>query len=103
MVSNLEIIHPKAHRKETEKEQPQIVTGIVNYNKFERPRRIQQFDMDGHFIAEYANSKIASVYTGVCARNIFQVANKNPYGRKGSIRKQAGGYIWKFAGKSEVV
>lgn len=95
IVSNLEIIHPKAHRKETEKEHPQIVTGIVNYNRFERPRRIQQFDLEGHFIAEYANGQIASMYTGVCARNILQVADGTEY-KPGKVRKQAGGYIWKY-------
>lgn len=94
-VSNLEIIHPKMHRKETEKQFPQIITGMNNYNKFERPARIQQFDLDGHFIAEYANAKIASVYTGVCSRNILQVANKDEY-KPGHIRKQAGGYVWKL-------
>ena len=34
IVSNLEYIHPKRHRKETEKTHPQVVTGIVNYNKY---------------------------------------------------------------------
>ena len=101
IVSNLEIIHPKAHRKKTEKEHPQIVTGMVDYNKFERPKRIQQFDMNGHFIAEYANGKIASMYTGVCARNILQVADGTEY-KPGKVRKQAGGYVWKYK-EEEVV
>ena len=38
---------------------------------------------------------------GVCQRNILQVANKEPYNDKGFIRKQAGGYIWRF--EKEVV
>lgn len=100
-VSNLEIIHPKKHRKETEKTKPQIITGMNNYNKFERPVRIQQFDLDGHFIAEYANAKIASAYTGVCSRNILQVANKDEY-KPGHIRKQAGGYVWKLKAEEVV-
>ena len=29
-----------------------------------------------------------------CARNIRQVASKEPYNKKGSVRKQAGGFIW---------
>lgn len=33
----------------------------------------------------------------VCQRNILQVANKEPYNKNGKIRKQAGGFIWKFA------
>lgn len=101
VVSNLEIIHPKKHRKETEKTKPQIITGMNNYNKFERPVRIQQFDLDGHFIAEYANAKIASDYTGVCSRNILQVANKDEY-KPGHIRKQAGGYVWKLKAEEVV-
>ena len=103
MVSNLEIIHPKVHRKKTEKEHPQIVTGMVNYNKFQHPRHIRQFDMEGHFIAEFANSKIAEEMTGICQRNILQVASKTPFNNKGNIRKQAGGYVWEFTDESEVV
>lgn len=45
----------------------------------------------------------ASRVTGVCARNILQVADKEPFNSKGSVRKQAGGYIWKFADEKEVV
>lgn len=101
IVSNLEIIHPKVHRKETEKEHPQIVSGIVNYNKFERPKHIRQYDMNGHFIAEYANGRIASELTGICQRNILQVANEEEY-KSGKVRKQAGGYMWKLK-ESEVM
>lgn len=93
-VENLKIVHPVQHRKITEMECPQIITGLNNYNKFERPDRIQQYDLEGHFIAEYANSKIAERYTGVCSRNILQVAKKEEY-KPGMVRKQAGGYVWK--------
>ena len=65
-------------------------------------KRIYQYDKDGHFIAEYANSIIASFYTGVCHRNILQVANQDEY-KPGMTRKQAGGYVWKFADDKEVV
>ena len=102
IVSNLEIIHPKKHRKETEKSCPQIVRGINNYNKFQRPKHIVQYDLEGHFIAEYANGEIASRLTGVCQRNILQVANGEEY-KPGKVRKQAGGYVWKFKKESEVV
>lgn len=102
VVTNLQIIHPKAHRKETEISHPQIVTGMNNYNKYKRPKHIVQYDMDGHFIAEYANGEIASRLTGVCQRNILQVANGEEY-KPGKVRSQAGGYIWKFAEESEVV
>lgn len=101
-VDNLEIIHPVNHRKETEITHPQIITGMNNYNRFERSKRIQQYDKEGHFIAEYANSVVASFYTGVCHRNILQVASRDEY-KPGMIRKQAGGYVWKFADEKEVV
>lgn len=103
IVSNLEYIHPKNHRKETEKTCPRIVTGIVNYNKYEKPRKIQQYSLDGILLAEYTNAEIASRMTGVCQRNILQVANKSPFNKNGDTRKQAGGYIWRFADESEVM
>ncbi len=102
VVTNLEIIHPKLHRKETEKTNPQIVVGMNNYNKFTKPRHVVQIDSEGHFIAEYANAEIASRLTGVCHRNILQVASKEEY-KPGKIRKQAGGFYWKYADESEVV
>ena len=58
--------------------------------------------MNGHFIAEYANGEIASMYTGVCARNILQVADGTEY-KPGKVRKQAGGYIWKYKAEGVVM
>lgn len=103
VVSNLEYIHPKNHRKETEKICPQIVTGIVNYNRYEKPRKIQQYSLDGMLLAEYTNGEIASRMTGICQRNILQVAGKVAFNKRGNIRKQAGGYVWKYADESEVI
>ena len=57
---------------------------------------IGQYSLDGVFIASFPNGKAASKATGVCARNINQVANKTPYNKDGKIRKQAGGYIWRL-------
>lgn len=102
VVTNLEIIHPKLHRIETEKTHPQIVTGMNNYNKFTKTRHIIQIDLEGNFIAEYANGEIASRLTGICHRNILQVASKEEY-KPGKTRKQAGGFYWKYADESEVV
>ena len=102
IVTNLEIVHPRKHRNETEKIHPQIITGIKNYNKYQRPKHILQYDAEGHFIAEYANGEIASRLTGVCQRNILQVANREEY-KPGKVRKQAGGFIWKLKEESEVV
>lgn len=103
IVSNLEYIHPKEHRKETQKTNPQIVTGIVNYNKYEKTRKICQYTQDGILLATYVNGEVASRMTGICQRNILQVASKEPYNKKGSVRKQAGGYVWKYADEKGVV
>lgn len=97
IVTNLEIIHPVKHHEKTIKENPQILKGMNNYNRFVRPRPIAQFDKEGNWIGTYCNSEIASIYTGVCQRNILQVANKDTYGKNKLTRKQAGGYVWKFA------
>lgn len=102
-VDNLEIIHPSEHAKETIKQNANVIKGMNNYNEYIRPKRIRQYTRDGMFVAEYANAEIASRYSGVCGRNILQVARKEKYGKNGMVRKQAGGFVWKFADESEVV
>lgn len=97
VVSNLEIVHPSMHSLETVKMNPGFIKGMNSYNRFKKPRHIRQYDLDNFFIAEYANAQIASRYTGVCQRNILQVAGKEKYGKNGLARKQAGGYLWRFA------
>lgn len=101
-VSNLEYISVKDHYKETLKDCPQIVTGITRYNKFQKTRIIQQYSIEGDLLAEYVNAKIAEKLTGICSRNILQVANGTEY-RRGKKRVQAGGYIWRFKDESEVM
>ena len=64
---------------------------------------ICQYTIDGQLLATYSNGEIAGKITGVCPRNILQVANKQPYNNSGHVRKQAGGYVWKFADESEVM
>lgn len=71
--------------------------GLWEYNHPYKHKKVCQYDLNGNFIEEYSNSKIASIKTGVCARNILQVANKEPFNNKGGIRKQAGGFIWRFS------
>lgn len=97
--SNLEIMPCAKHRSL----HPPKTDRMIYYNTCIRPRPIKQFTLDGQFLAEYSNAKIASKITGVCSRNILQVASKTPFNAKGNIRKQAGGYIWRFADESEVV
>lgn len=50
---------------------------------------IEQYDLDGNFIAEYPSSTIASEITGVDLRSIQSCCNKQ------DIRKTAGGFQWK--------
>lgn len=102
-VKNLEIIHPRKHWFETEKSNHRVLQGLNDYNRYKKTKKIRQFTMDGVFLAEYVNGEIASRMTGICQRNILQVASKTPFNSKGSVRKQAGGYVWKFSNESEVV
>ena len=117
-VDNLEILSPKEHSLETVRLNPNYLDGMIAYNKnrfiggdrknyfkAERKRftkgKIFQYSLDGEFINSFYTAVDASRETGVCERNILQVANKEPFNKNGAIRKQAGGYIWKF--ESEVV
>ena len=101
-VDNLRILTSRDHAVITRIDNPDLMNGMINYNKYERPRKIQQVTFDNHVIAEYVNAKYASDITGICQRNILQVANKTEY-RPGLIRSQAGGYIWRYSDESEVV
>jgi uncharacterized HNH endonuclease L245 len=93
-IKNLEWVTAKENTKHALKNKPFMLDGLKNYNKFIKPNKIEQYDLNENFLACYANSKIAELFTGVCSRNILQVANKEEY-KNGKIRKQAGGYIWK--------
>lgn len=116
-VKNLECLSAREHILETIKSNPNILDGMIKYNqnKLGKPNphgcnftskrfpkgRIGQFTKDGELVEWFLNCQDAQKKTGVCARNILQVANKTPYNSDGLYRKQAGGYIWKF--ESEVV
>ncbi len=100
-VDNLEILHPSDHVRETIELNPNFLKGMNNYNRFVKPQRIAMLSDDGHYLATFANSEIASQMTGVCQRNILQVARREPYGKNHKVRKQAGGYVWRF--ESEVM
>lgn len=96
-VSNLEWCTQSHNVKESMRIHKDQCKAMNYYNTDLRPKKIMQYSLQGEFIALFKNAKEASVSTGVCARNILQVANKTPFNKKGNIRKQAGGYIWKFA------
>lgn len=65
-----------------------------HYDGERKTKKVVQKSLDGKIIAFYDSAKKAHIATGVCERNIRQVANKEPYNKRGSIRKQAGGFIW---------
>ena len=79
---------------------PEILSGMNNYNRFERPKSILQFSTSGAFIALYPSCAEAARTTGVCHRNIHQVAAKSKY-KPGKTRRQAGGFFWVFQGESQ--
>ena len=74
---------------------PSMLSGIHHYNKFVRTRPIQKVSLDGLLIAEFTNGAEAAKATGICQRNILQVANRTEY-KPGLTRRQAGGFIWRF-------
>jgi len=94
-VENLEWVTRKENSLDAMQRNPNMLKGMNAYNKFIRPKTIQQFTLDGEYVREYHNSKEASDATGICGRNILQVASETEY-KPGKTRKQAGGFIWEF-------
>jgi len=70
-------------------------SSMNHYNKFIKPKRVVQLGLDGTPMRVFWNCKDAGRKTGVCSRNIHQVAAKTEY-RPGCTRSQAGGYKWSF-------
>ena len=98
-VENLEWVTASENIQHAIKMAPQMVKGLNNYNKYSRPKPIMQLIKHGNtikIINVYHNAKEAQLATGVCSRNILQVASSEPN------RHTAGGYIWRFATKGEL-
>lgn len=95
-VENLILVSPKEHSRIHSKTNAHFDSAKRKNKTRKEKYMISQLDMKGELIACYESAKEAERKTGVCSRNILQVANREPYNDKGSIRKQAGGYIWKF-------
>lgn len=98
-VENLEWCNRKYNINEAIKKKPQMINGIIKYNKYKKSFNkygyIYQFDKDMNFINKYLSPNEAYKITGVCSRNILHCINHQ------EGRKQAGGYIW--IKESEVV
>jgi hypothetical protein len=96
---NLEIVSTARHIFLSMSDHPDFAKGMKRYNQETRPSPVMQFNLDGVFVAEFKNCAEASIATGICRRNINQVASKAEY-KPGKIRKQAGGFIWKLKTKT---
>lgn len=95
-IENLSFNTAKEHHLIHSKENPSKNYGMIFYNKYVKTKRIIQLDLEENELNVFANAVEASNATGVCRRNILQVAKQEPYNKKGNTRKQAGGYVWKF-------
>lgn len=97
-VDNLEWVTKSENVRHALKNKPWIVYPMNHYNKHVRPKKIVQKTLEGAIVRIYNNSKEAQSATGVCYRNILQVASKTEY-RPNLFRKQAGGYKWEYLEK----
>lgn len=96
---NLEWCSVNENAKHAAANNPKTMSGLNRYNKLIKTRQIIQKSLNGDYIETFLNGSDASKKTGVCQRNILQVANKVEF-TPGHYRKQAGGFIWEFGGKN---
>lgn len=96
---NLEWVSASNNAKHSALNNPRTMSGFNRYNKLIKTNKIIQSSLDGVYIETFINASEASKKSGVCKRNILQVANKDEF-IPGHIRKQAGGFIWSLGGKN---
>lgn len=73
-----------------EKGFPKASLDVLNKNRAKQARRIVQYDLDGHIIAEYNSAFEASKCTGISNQKINQVV------RDPKRNRQTGGYMWRY-------
>ena len=81
-------ISGKEHYKLHLEKNPNIIDGMKNYNTHIKPKMIYQFYRDGEYIQCFENANEAHRATGVCARNILQVANREKRNRVEGVIQQ---------------
>ncbi len=92
---NLEWVSHAENLRRDAQRNPSRMAGTNRHNKSAKVTPVVQRNMRGDVISIYPNITEASQETGICGRNIQQVASQEEY-KPGKTRKQAGGYKWEF-------
>ena len=96
-VDNLEWMTTKENYDHAVENGVDMVSGMNKYNKYIKTKTVLQMTLKGRLIGKFINCVEAAIATGVCSRDIHLVATKTEY-KPGLIRKQAGGFTWRFYG-----
>lgn len=100
-VENLEWCSSSYNVRHSIKMHPNQLDGMIMYNRYVKTEPILQISKNGEVLRLFSSCAEAARETGVCSRNILQVANHTPFNAKGQTRKTAGGYVWRY--ESEVI
>jgi hypothetical protein len=98
-VSNLEWVTRIENHSHALEHSPSMINGMNHYNRFLRPKAIIQKTLKGKALGMFPNAVVASAFSGVCSRNITQVAARTEY-KPGKVRRQAGGFMWEYTDRS---